>query len=333
MFEDASLYLLPLLSSSSSSSSSLSDRSKGNKTEIDRIVEDLKKLRSLIVSEEEQSNARFAQIIAPLPAEHCSTLTDGELSQRFLTSMRTGTSFLASTERPLTLSGQDKRRKRSSLDDPGVKQENKERRRRRESVCLTRGPVRNNVVEHAVAVSLKGIDSSYLELVIPCSLHKLDDDLFPVPFSSCSFYLLAATSSPLLSSILSLSRPQSFHLLLFTSSSDGQQVMLFAELLSRSEGPLWNRIRGKGLAYHSLLEVPRSLLPPPSFLLPSAFSSLSLLSLPFCSLCPLLSTSSPPCTLVRLSRLPPPLLPSSSSFLLPHFSELLSLLHRSYPSH
>uniref|UniRef100_A0A7S4P4K8 Peptidase M16 C-terminal domain-containing protein n=1 Tax=Guillardia theta TaxID=55529 RepID=A0A7S4P4K8_GUITH len=88
---------------------------------------------------------------------------------------------------------------------------NKGRRRRRESVCLTRGPLRNNVVEHAVAVSLKGIDSSYLELVIPCSLHKLDDDLFP--------------------------------------------VMLFAELLSRSEGPLWNRIRGKGLAYHSLLEV------------------------------------------------------------------------------
>ncbi|EKX50036.1 hypothetical protein GUITHDRAFT_104433 [Guillardia theta CCMP2712] len=196
--------------SSSSSSSSLSDRSKGNKTEIDRIVEDLKTLRSLIVSEEEESNARFAQIIAPLPAEHCSSLTDDELCQRFLSSMRTGTSFLASTERPLTLSGQDKRRKRSSLDDPGMKQENKGRRRRRESVCLTRGPLRNNVVEHAVAVSLKGIDSSYLELVIPCSLHKLDDDLFP--------------------------------------------VMLFAELLSRSEGPLWNRIRGKGLAYHSLLE-------------------------------------------------------------------------------
>lgn len=73
------------------------------------------------------------------------------------------------------------------------------------------GLKRNAVVEQAVVVPVKGSDSSYLEMAVPCGLHK------------CSPEFAA--------------------------------VRLLCELLSRSEGPMWERIRGRGLAYHAGLDV------------------------------------------------------------------------------
>jgi predicted Zn-dependent peptidase len=73
------------------------------------------------------------------------------------------------------------------------------------------GMQRNAVAEQAVVVPVKGSDSSYLEMAVPCGLHK------------CSPEFAA--------------------------------VRLLCELLSRSEGPMWERIRGRGLAYHAGLDV------------------------------------------------------------------------------
>lgn len=73
------------------------------------------------------------------------------------------------------------------------------------------GMQRNAVAEQAVVVPVKGCDSSYLEMAVPCGLHK------------CSPEFAA--------------------------------VRLLCELLSRSEGPMWERIRGRGLAYHAGLDV------------------------------------------------------------------------------
>ena len=73
------------------------------------------------------------------------------------------------------------------------------------------GVERFRVEEQAVVVAVKGCDSSYLQMVVPCSLHK--------------------------------------------SSADFAAVRLLCELLSMSEGLMWARIRGKGLAYGAGLDV------------------------------------------------------------------------------
>jgi hypothetical protein len=77
-------------------------------------------------------------------------------------------------------------------------------------VCAT-GVQRSAVVEQAVVVPVKGCDSSYLEMAVPCAVHK--------------------------------------------KSADYAAVHLLCELLSRSEGPMWERIRGRGLAYYASLEL------------------------------------------------------------------------------
>jgi len=73
------------------------------------------------------------------------------------------------------------------------------------------GVQRRGVEEIAIVVAVKGSDSSYLEMAVPCALHK--------------------------------------------QSPDFAAVQLLCELLSRSEGPMWERIRGKGLAYHAGLDL------------------------------------------------------------------------------
>ena len=73
------------------------------------------------------------------------------------------------------------------------------------------GVERWGVEELAMVVAVKGSDSSYLEMAVPCALHK--------------------------------------------KSTDFAAVQLLCELLSRSEGPMWERIRGKGLAYHAGLDL------------------------------------------------------------------------------
>ena len=73
------------------------------------------------------------------------------------------------------------------------------------------GVQRHSVAEQALVVPVKGSDSSYLEMAVPCGVHKC--------------------------------------------SSEFAAVRLLCELLSRSEGPMWERIRGRGLAYHAGLDV------------------------------------------------------------------------------
>jgi Zn-dependent M16 (insulinase) family peptidase len=73
------------------------------------------------------------------------------------------------------------------------------------------GVQRRQTEEQAVVVAVKGCDSSYLEMAVPCGVHK--------------------------------------------NSAEYAAVHLLCELLSRSEGPMWERIRGRGLAYHASLEL------------------------------------------------------------------------------
>lgn len=97
--------------------------------------------------------------------------------------------------------------KRRRADGEGGRGQNDEAKDAR----VTGGVRRWGVKEQCVVTPVDGIESAYVEQVVPCGVHRRDADYMPIYFLS--------------------------------------------ELLSRSEGPLWVGIRGKGYAYHASLEL------------------------------------------------------------------------------